>query len=462
MKFTHTIKSLVITALLLATSLVAGAQTTRTGYFLKGNAYRYRLNPALMNDQHYIAFPLLGEIDVKTTGNLGLSDFIYDTPDGKSLVTFMHPSINADEFLAGVSKNNSFSLDCDMTLLSTGFFAFGGYNTLDIGLHSHSALNVPYDMFRFMKTLGGGTYSIGNMSLATRNYIDVAIGHSHKFDNGLGIGARFKVLLGAAYANMLIEKMNVELSGERWMIDAKGSLSATYGGNFTYGEDGMLEGFGDQITPGLNGFGMGIDLGFTYDLSNVLTKGLVVSASVTDLGYMKWRNVSKAAFAPEPYSFSGFENIGTGTGEGVSVEEQVDAIGRDLEKMFMLTDQGIVDESEELSSTLHIGLEYKMPFYERLSVGLLYSNRFDEINSYHQFSLMANLSPLNWLSIAVSGTTSSFGMGYGAMLNLHCTGFNVFVATDCFLTKYNKQYIPLDNMNANVSVGFNIPFGKKR
>lgn len=462
MKFTHTIKSLAITALLLATSVVAAAQTTRTGYFLKGNAYRYRLNPALMNDQHYLAFPLLGEIDVRTTGKLGLSDFIYDTPDGTGLVTFMHPTINAEDFLAGISENNALSLDFDMTLLSTGFFAFGGYNTLDIGLHSHSALNVPYDMFRFMKTLGGGTYSIGNMSLATRNYIDVAIGHSHKIGDDLTIGARFKVLLGAAYANMLIEKMDVELSGERWMIDAKGSLSATYGGSFTYDENGMLEGFGENIVPGLNGLGMGIDLGVTYDLSNVLAKGLIVSASVTDLGYMKWKNVSKAGLATEPYVFDGFENIGTSEGQGESVEDQMDAIGQDLQDMFLLADQGVADESEELSSTLHIGVEYKMPFYDKLSVGLLYSNRFDEIHPYHQLSLMANLSPVNWLSIAVSGTTSSFGMGYGAMLNLHCTGFNIFVATDCFLTRYNKQYIPLDNMNANVSVGFNIPFGRKR
>lgn len=461
MKITHTIKTLAIAFLLLATSVVANAQAARTGYFLKGNTYRYRLNPALMNDQHYFAFPFLGEIDVRTTGRLGLSDFIYDSPDGTSLVTFMHPSINADDFLAGIKENNNFSLKYDMTLLSTGFFAFGGYNTLDIGLHSHSALNVPYDMFKFMKTLGGGVYNLGGMNLSTRNYIDISIGHSHSFNNGLTIGARFKFLLGAAYANLMIEKMDVELSGERWMIDAKGALSAAYGGNFTYDENGMLNGFGN-IVPGMNGWGLGLDLGFTYDLSDVLTKGLIVSASVTDLGNMKWRNVSKAGFAPEPYSFNGFENIGTSAGQGESVEEQMDAMGQDLQDMFVLADQGVGSVSEELASTLHIGIEYKMPFYDRLSVGLLYTNCFDEVYPYHQLSLMANLSPLKWLSVAVSGTASTLGMDFGAMLNLHCTGFNIFVATDCFITKYNKQYIPLDDVNANVSVGFNIPFGKKR
>ena len=458
----NTIKRFAVTLLFLATTVVAGAQALKTGYFLDGYAYRYRLNPALMNDQNYLSFPLLGEMNLKTAGNLGLADVLYDTPDGTNLVTFMHPSIAAEDFLANINEKNAIAVDFDMTLLSTGFFAFGGYNTLDIGLHSHSSVNIPYDMFKFMKTLGGGTYSLGNMNVATRNYIDVAIGHSHKIGKDLTIGARFKVLLGAAYANLMVERMNVELTGERWMIDAKGALSAAYGGNFTYDENGMLEGFGENIVPGLNGLGMGLDLGVTYDLSNVLTKGLVVSASITDLGYMKWNNVSMAGFDPEPYVFDGFENVGTSAGQGESVDEQMEAIGRDLQDMFVLADQGVADVSEDLSSTLHIGVEYKMPFYDKLSAAILYSNRFDEVYPYHQFSLMVNLAPANWFSLAVSGTTSSMGMGFGAIANIHCTGFNIFVGSDCFIGKVNKQYIPLDNMNANVAVGINIPFGKKR
>lgn len=461
MNFKHTIKIFALTVALLATSMVAGAQSMRTGYFLKGYAYRYRLNPALMNDQHYLSLPLLGEINLKTTGNLGLSNFIYDSPDGSGLMTFMHPSVSADDFLDGINKSNFVALDYDMTLLSTGFFAFGGYNTLDIGLHSHSAFNIPYDMFRFMKSLGGGTYSFENLNLATRNYIDVAIGHAHNINGDLTIGARFKVLLGAAYANMLVEKMNVEMAGERWMIDAKGAVSAAVGGNFTYGSDGKLNGY-DNIVPGLNGFGLGFDLGVTYDLSSVLTEGLIVSASITDLGYMKWNNVSKAGFDPEPFVFDGFDNISTSAEQGATIDDQMEAIEKDLTGMFVLADNGTADESEALSSTLHLGVEYKMPFYDKLSAAFLYTTRFDKIYPYHQFSLMLNLSPVNWFNIALSGTTSTLGMNLGAMINIHCTGFNLFFGSDCFLARLNKQYIPLDNMNANIAFGINIPFGFKR
>jgi hypothetical protein len=48
------------------------------------------------------------------------------------------------------------------------------------------------------------------------------------------------------------------------------------------------------------------------------------------------------------------------------------------------------------------------------------------------------------------------------MANVHLTGFNFFVGTDCFLSKVGKQFIPLENMNASVAFGINIPFGAKR
>jgi hypothetical protein len=48
------------------------------------------------------------------------------------------------------------------------------------------------------------------------------------------------------------------------------------------------------------------------------------------------------------------------------------------------------------------------------------------------------------------------------MANLHCPGFTFFVGTDCFMNKVNKQFIPLENMNASVSLGVNIGLGKAK
>jgi hypothetical protein len=76
--------------------------------------------------------------------------------------------------------------------------------------------------------------------------------------------------------------------------------------------------------------------------------------------------------------------------------------------------------------------------------------------------LVVNISPLNVLDFAVSGRVGTYGAGFGAMANLHCPGFSLFVGTDCFLGKVSKEFIPLENMNSSISIGVNIALGKAK
>lgn len=468
MKNRHYIKNIGIALLLSVFSVGASAQQTlRTGYFLKGNPYRYRLNPSFGAEQNYIALPVLGNLNIATTGNVGLADFVYDAPNGSDLVTFMHPSVDTDDFLGGLDDENRMFADIDVTLLSAGFGAFGGYNTIDIGVHSRTGMNLPYDMFKFMKDMGGTEYTISDMNMTTSNYVDIALGHSRKITKDLRVGARLKFLFGLGYADVVFDRMDVVMNNKQWVINAKGSANIALGGAYTHNAERMVNGKPavdgyDDISVGLNGFGAAIDLGVTYDLSNVLTEGLVVSASVNDLGFMNWNNVAKAGISHDaPFVFDGFKNIAMHDDvPGANIEDQFEDLRDDLEEFFSLEDRGEGSHSNMLSATLNVGVEYEMPFYRKLSVGALYTSRFDKIYPLHQFSLMANVAPVKWLDMAVSGTASNMGFGFGAMANVHLTGFNLFVGTDCFVGDVGKQFIPLDNMNASVSFGINIPFGR--
>lgn len=468
MKNRHYIKNIGIALLLSVFSVGASAQQTlRTGYFLKGNPYRYRLNSSFGAEQNYIALPVLGNLNIATTGNVGLADFVYDAPNGSDLVTFMHPSVDTDDFLGGLDDKNRMFADIDVTLLSAGFGAFGGYNTIDIGVHSRTGMNLPYDMFKFMKDMGGTEYTISDMNMTTSNYVDIALGHSRKITKDLRVGARLKFLFGLGYADVVFDRMDVVMNNKQWVINAKGSANIALGGAYTHNAERMVNGKPaidgyDDISVGLNGFGAAIDLGVTYDLSNVLTEGLVVSASVNDLGFMNWNNVAKAGISHDaPFVFDGFKNIAMHDDvPGANIEDQFEDLRDDLEEFFSLEDRGEGSHSNMLSATLNVGVEYEMPFYRKLSVGALYTSRFDKIYPLHQFSLMANVAPVKWLDMAVSGTASNMGFGFGAMANVHLTGFNLFVGTDCFVGDVGKQFIPLDNMNASVSFGINIPFGR--
>ena len=133
----------------------------------------------------------------------------------------------------------------------------------------------------------------------------------------------------------------------------------------------------------------------------------------------------------------------------------------DLEEFFTLEDRGTRNVTESIGAKVNLAAEYAMPFWRRMSVGLLYTGCFDGLYSYNQAMLALNVSPANFLDFVLSGRTGTYGAGFGALMNIHCPGFGLFVGTDCFLGKVSKQYIPLENMNTSVSFGINIALGKE-
>lgn len=451
---------ILLCAAFMVVAITSRAQAPRTGYFLEGNIYSYRLNPALDSQRGHVSIPLLGGISVTTKGNIGLGTFLYPSPhNNNEMITFMHGAVSTEDFLGSLDDDNTIGMNMDFTLLSLGFHAFGGFNTLDVSLRSEVGMNIPFGMFKFMKDMGSEDFSFSNFGIQTKNYADISLGHSHDVTKDLRIGGRVKVLLGFAYAKAEFEKMNLSARRDKWEIAAKGHADIALGGMFTSDDDNVVTGY-ENIGIGVQGIGGGLDLGAAYDFSDILTDGLIVSASLTDLGWISWDKSAYAAIEPESsYIFDGFQNISV-DGDDSSFDDQLESISDDLEDFFTLEDRGMRSVKTSLGAKFNLGVEYVMPFYKRMSVGALYTHSFDDIMPYDMASLMLNISPLNCLDLAASATVSTYGANFGAMLNLHCTGFNVFVASDCFLGKVSKQFIPIDNMNANVQLGVNIALGK--
>lgn len=466
-------RALVVVALVL-TAADANAQALRTGYFMDGNVYRHRLNPALQSNINHVSIPVLGGVQVSTMGNVGVGNFLYDSPvNGDELVTFMHSSVDAQDFLSDLESDNVIRMDMDFTLFSMSFNAFGGANTIDLTLRSSSAMSAPYGMFAFMKETGNDNYSFSDVAMQTRNFADLSLGHSRKINEALTVGARVKFLFGLGYADMTFDEMNIRTSGSRWEIAARGEANIALGGAYKYSDEKtvtgktVVDGYEDA-GAGLHGFGMGIDLGATYDLSEVLLDGLTVSASITDLGFISWSKAATAAISPEDkYVFEGFENMGIHSPEAgqesTTLDDQWSDFRDDLEDFFALEDKGEGSVTSCIGAKFNIGAEYKMPFYNKMSAGFLYTHCFDDVFSYNQASLIVNVSPNKCLDFAVSGTFSDYGAGFGAMANMHFTkGIAFFVGTDCFISKVNKQFVPIDNMNASVSMGINIALGSRK
>lgn len=447
-------------AVMVGAATGVSAQALNSGYFLDGYLFKHQLNPALESDKAYFSIPVLGNINIGTRGNIGLGNFLYPTANG-GLTTFMNSSISAEEFLNGLSTNNKLAMNVDMSILSAGFRAWGGFNTIDIGLRSHTALNIPKDMLEFMKVGQSGpttVYDMGDMGMSSANYVEVALGHSRQINDKLRVGAKVKFLLGGMYADMSLKNTHVTLSENEWVVSANGEMNIAAKGMTVPEKDGGLVDF-DNIeydSPGLSGFGLGIDLGATYEVIDNLT----VSAAVKDLGFIGWSNNTYASTNNEPWRFDGFENLSfSDDKEEDKLENQLDALGDEFEDYANLHRRSTGEKlSKALAATLVVGAEYALPMYDKLSFGLLSTTRFNGPYTWSEGRLSANVSPLSWLEGGVNVAVSSFGTSAGWILNLHPKGFSIFLGMDCLVGKVNPQFIPVNNANASFSCGFNVTF----
>lgn len=447
-------------AVMVGAATGVSAQALNSGYFLDGYLFKHQLNPALESDKAYFSIPVLGNINIGTRGNIGLGNFLYPTANG-GLTTFMNSSISAEEFLNGLSTNNKLAMNLDMSILSAGFRAWGGFNTIDIGLRSHTALNIPKDMLEFMKVGQSGpttVYDMGDMGMSSANYVEVALGHSRQITDKLRVGAKVKFLLGGMYADMSLKNTHVTLSENEWVVSANGEMNIAAKGMTVPEKDGGLVDF-DNIeydSPGLSGFGLGIDLGATYEVIENLT----VSAAVKDLGFMGWSNNTYASTNNEAWRFGGFEDLSfSDDKEEDKLENQLDALGDDFEDYANLHRRSTGEKlSKALAATLVVGAEYALPMYDKLSFGLLSTTRFNGPYTWSEGRLSANVSPLSWLEGGVNVAVSTFGTSAGWILNLHPKGFSIFLGMDCLVGKVNPQFIPVNNANASFSCGFNVTF----
>ena len=470
--------------ILLSLALLGGvtasisAQGLRSSYFLEGATYRHQLNPAFTNESNYISilpFFVLGNLNVGVQGNIGLNDFLYPyNQNGYDLTTFMNPQIGTEEFLSRLHKNNHINLNIDMSLLSFGFRAFGGFNTFDIRLRSNSSINIPYSMFNFMKsgmTNEEGThYNIKDLAVRSNNYVELALGHSREIlDDRLTVGAKVKFLFGGANVDARIENMDLHMSQNEWHVYADGVMNGSLKGAYFETDEtnsqghNELSGF-DVDGGGLGGFGLGFDLGAVYKMDDFV-EGLTLSASLLDLGFIHWNNTLRARTTGE-YTFAGFKLPIVVDGEDNdpgTLDNQLEDLGDDLADMFNFYEEKVDGgRTTALAATLNIGAEYALPWYKKLRFGFLSSTYFNRPFTWSEGRFSANVAPVSWFEASVNYACSSFGSSLGWVLNFHPNGFNFFIGTDHMITRVTPQYIPVGNANATVSLGFNITFGKKK
>ncbi len=453
----------------------AMAQGLNSAYYTNDYKYRHTMNPAFGNEQNYVSLPSLGNLNVGLHGNFGYEDLIMNNPQygissDKRMTTFMHPDISTSDALKGLnSGNNRIVGDIGVTILSAGFKAFGGYNTIELNSKTSFGMSLPYELFAFAKNIGNNTYNIGDISLKAQSYTELAFGHSRQIDDRLRVGAKVKLLFGIGRGDVEFKDIKADLSAEdKWSMSGEAKANVSLAGfsykieeKEYYNEDwGTYETVNDididQV--GLGGFGMALDLGGVYKIDDDWT----VNAAILDLGFINWKNNVQASNRDKSFEFNGFhdmtvegKNNKTESG-GNTFDDEADSYGDQIADFANLTDDGdLGSRTTGIGATINVGCEYNLPVYRPITFGLLSSTRINGPYSWTEGRLSANWTPLSWLDGGVSFAVNSFTTSMGWVLNIHPKGFNFFIGMDHLLGKLSKECVPLSS-NASINVGMNI------
>ncbi|MBR2113989.1 MAG: hypothetical protein IJ929_04895 [Prevotella sp.] len=457
-------KKIILVATLLLSVVTATAQSLNSAYFTDGYNFRHTMNPAYGNNQDYVSIPALGNINVRTQGNFGYDAIIKNNPNpygNKTMTTFLNPYIDASTALEDfASGNNRVIGNVGITILSAGFKAWGGYNTIEINSKTSFGVSLPYELFEFAKNTGNKNYDIGDINAGALSYVEIAFGHSRQLTDQLRAGAKLKVLLGVGRADVKMEDVKAQLTdANQWLISANAQADVSLKG-FTYKQKdkeykqkpGTYKYVNDVDVDGagVGGFGLGIDLGATYKLNDDWN----FSAALLDLGFISWSNDMQARNMSKEFVFDGFHDVDVTRHGGM--RDASDKYSDQLAEFANLQDQGDQGgRTTGIGTTLNVGAEYTLPMYRQLSFGLLSSTRFQGEYSWTEARLSANWEPLNWLDGGMSLGVGSFGASAGWLVNIHPKGFNFFIGMDHILGKQSKEFIPLSS-KASINLGMNI------
>lgn len=427
-----------------------------TEYFMPGYNQRHWLNPALLPHSGYFNFPGLGMINVGLQGNLGLGSLLYPLENGK-MGTFLHPDVSAEAALKNFHKNNHLNVNADVSLLSWGWYEGTSFWSVDLSVHAHGDVNLPYEAFEFLKRGMTGdptSYRLKNIGINAQAWASLAFGHARAITPEWHVGGKFKVLYSAFDLSANLPKTDLLLSGDVWKVQTNG-LGQMHGVLQPVVSGDSLSGFEFGHFGKDAGYGIAFDFGFEYRPNYV--RGLRFSFALTDIGFIAYRKQTGAEL----------------TLSGEAVYEGMDlSLENGGGEMNLNADFGLTAEvspktyCRALFARMNAGVEYDF-YLDMFSVGLLSSTYLNWHHVTTELTASLNMKLLHWLSLSVSYSFLKTRQSIGWALNITPRwGLNFFFASDYTPVVYDRINIdgakvpmPSRQINAQFMFGLSIPIG---
>ena len=429
---------------------------SRNSYFMEGSYFRNDMNPALAPTRGYIAVPFVGGIGLNASQNfLSIDNFLYQR--GDEVVTALHNSVTPEEFYAKLPSQGKIDFDFKTKMFGLGFYAKRMFWTFGVNTNISADMAMSMDAFKALKTLGNGTYDLGDTALEANAYMDAYLGTSFRVHKNVNIGIKAKFLVGLATAEAQFNELKANVTPDA----VNGVINGTFRANGMFIDNRTDEFMSDDynyILNNINNFGAALDLGVEVRLLN---DHLKLSAAVTDLGFIKWTtgttNISGRLSGD--FYFNGY-NLET---------QEVDGDGSFEAKMDEVPQGG--DYISRLNFSVNAGVEYNI-LKNHIAFGVLSHTKFCGTTTYSELIASVNFRPTNWLSATVSHTFLNKNRPgiFGFALNVHPCALNIYAGVDFIDTQmvggleYDGVQVALPrymkSMNAYMGLGFN--FGRPK
>jgi hypothetical protein len=448
------------------------AQQSNSLFFMDRIPQSNQLNPAIQPlCNFYIGIP--GTNMELSAGNsaLGFGDVLTYNSEIDSMVWPTYDSKTKNDFLNKLKETNYVYSESRVDLLSFGFRVQNTYLSFNLTERVESYGFLPKDLFKFGlymndPTFGSQSFDISNLGFKAQWFREFGVGISQQINPKVNFGIRAKFLLGIANVTTANSTMKINNTGVyQWEAQSAIEANSSIPGLIVYETNGKVDStdFADinDFSDAKDLFWKSKNTGFALDIGILAqpVKNLSISASVVDLGFIRWKSNNHNFTTGGSTDFRGLNINLNDKNPG---ETLLDSLGKEY-KPSTNTDP----YTTSISAKLYAGVHYQL----LKSVGIGALSRFQLVKNTvkPQFTFSLNLTSKQWLGYTISytiadGMYDNLGIGYVAKLG----PFQYYFITERIPLAWQKNsgsgipFVPKYYRSVNFRTGFNLVFGCKR
>ncbi len=320
----------------------------------------------------------------------------------------------------------------------------------------------------------GSKIDLSSLRADIKYYREFGAGYSRNITDKLRIGVKGKLLFGIAAVSIDNKSLGITVNEDySHSIDANLAVNISAPLNVYMDSNNNIDSlkFDDtrfktasgvvDFLSGKKNMGFGMDIGATYDLNDRIT----LSASITDLGFIRWTRDVTNLRAADHFDFSGLS-----MDDVINGSKTINQVGQDM--LDSLKNAFSVSQTKQPFTTylpfgVSLGGSYSVT--KQFSVGLLSYSRFVDKQLREALTLSANMNLGSVLSASLSYTAENYqydNLGAGLAFRAGVTQFylvtdRIPVIWDRIKNNHSDFVLPANWNTFNFRMGMNLVFGNR-